>query len=69
MTRLQGRGWCLQNDIVLGNALVDMYAKCGAVSKVRQVLDGLPSWNVDSWSALTVGYAQEGHAKQALKLL
>ena len=55
----------LQNDSVLGNALVYMYAKCGVVSKARQVLDGLPSQNVVSWSALIAGYAQR-HAKQAL---
>ena len=33
----------LQNNIVLGSALVDMYAKCGAVLKAQQVLEGLPS--------------------------
>ena len=38
----------LQNDIVLGNALVDMYAKCGDVSKTQQVLYKLPSCNVIS---------------------
>ena len=31
---------------MLGNALVDMYAKCGAVSKARQVLNGMPSRDV-----------------------
>ena len=43
------------------------YAKCNAVSKARQVLDGLPTQNVVSWSALIVGNTQ-GHAKEALKL-
>ena len=33
----------LQNDIVLGGALVNMYAECGVVSKPHQVLEGLPS--------------------------
>ena len=55
----------LQNDIVLGNALVSMYAKCGAGSKAQQVLNGLPCRDVVSWSALFAGYAQ-GHAEQAL---
>ena len=50
----------LQNDIVLCGALVDMYAKCGAISKARKVLDGLPSRNVVSWTAR---YAREGHAE------
>ena len=64
MTRLIARQGLLHNNIVLlGNALVDMYAKCGAVSKVRQVLDALPSRNVVFASALIPGYiAQEGHA-------
>ena len=53
----------LLQNIVLGGALVDMYAKCGAISKARQMLDGLPLRNVVSWNALIAGYAQEGHAK------
>ena len=56
----------LQEYIVLGNGLEDMYAKCGTISKARQVLDGLPSQNVVSWNELIAGYAQEGHAQQAL---
>ncbi|MCO5611735.1 hypothetical protein L7F22_065993 [Adiantum nelumboides] len=55
------------NHIVLHCALVDMNAKCGVVSKARRVLDKLPSWDVVSWNALIVGYAQEGHTKQTLK--
>jgi hypothetical protein len=53
----------LQNIIVMCGALVDMYAKCVAVTKAQQVLDGLPSRNVVSWSALIAEYAQ-GHAEQ-----
>ena len=51
---------------MLGNALVDMYAKCGIVSKARQVLEGLPLQNVVCWNELIARYAQEGHAQQAL---
>ena len=54
-----------QNDIVLGNVVVDMYVKCGTISKVQQVHNGLPSWDVVSWTAVIVGYVQVGHAKQA----
>lgn len=56
----------LRNNSVLGNALVDMYAKCGAVSKAHRVLEGLPTRNVVSWSALIAGYAQQGQGEQAL---
>ncbi|KAI5083686.1 hypothetical protein GOP47_0003429, partial [Adiantum capillus-veneris] len=59
----------LHNSMVLGGALVDMYAKCGAVSEAQQVLEELPSRNVVSWNALIAGYAQEGDTMQALTCL
>lgn len=56
----------LDNNIVLGSALVDMYAKFGALTKAQQILEEMPSRNVVSWSALIAGYAQEGQGEQAL---
>ena len=55
MMRLEGR--LLQIDIGLGSALLDMYVKCCAISKVRRVLNGLPYRNVVSWNALIAGYS------------
>ncbi|MCO5580162.1 hypothetical protein L7F22_034029 [Adiantum nelumboides] len=57
----------LEHDIVLGNALVDMYAKCGALPQARGVLKKLPFRDVVSWSALIAGYAQHGQGQQALE--
>ncbi|KAH7436565.1 hypothetical protein KP509_05G026100 [Ceratopteris richardii] len=59
----------LKHDIVLGNALVDMYARCGALSKSAEVLDELPHQNVISWSALIDGYVQKGRGQDALHCL
>ncbi|KAI5064468.1 hypothetical protein GOP47_0021138 [Adiantum capillus-veneris] len=59
----------LEKNIVIGNALVDMYAKCGALAKAQQVLEELPVRNVISWSALIAGYAQHGKGDQALNCL
>ncbi|KAH7446972.1 hypothetical protein KP509_01G084700 [Ceratopteris richardii] len=56
----------LDKDIVLGNALVDMYVKCGALLKAQEVLKNLPSRDVITWSTLISGYAQVGQADQAL---
>ncbi|KAH7440364.1 hypothetical protein KP509_04G103900 [Ceratopteris richardii] len=56
----------LKNDIVLGNALVDMYAKCGALEKAHHTLNELPFRDVVSWSALITGYAQHGEGEKAL---
>ena len=56
----------LQNNIMLGNALVDMYAKCGVLDKAKTVLEGLPVKNVVSWNALIAGYIQQGQGNEAL---
>ncbi|KAI5061774.1 hypothetical protein GOP47_0024279 [Adiantum capillus-veneris] len=56
----------LKQDVVLGNALVDMYAKCGVLQKAQKVLDELPVRNVVSWNTLISGYAQQGHGQKAL---
>ncbi|KAI5071883.1 hypothetical protein GOP47_0014134 [Adiantum capillus-veneris] len=57
----------LLNDGLVGNALVDMYAKCGSFSKAHDVFDKLPSRNVVSWTTLIAGYAEHGQGEKALK--
>ena len=57
----------LEKDVVLGNALVDMYAKCGALDKAREVFEKLPVRNVVTWSSLMAGYVQYGLGDEALK--
>jgi pentatricopeptide repeat protein len=57
----------LQNDVVLGTALVDMYTKCNALEKAREVFDHLPNRTIASWNALIGGYVQHGQGEEALK--
>ncbi|KAI5063622.1 hypothetical protein GOP47_0022169 [Adiantum capillus-veneris] len=59
----------LRSDVVLGNALLDMYAKCGFLSAAREVCDGLSARNVISWTTLIKGYAEHGHGEEALQCL
>lgn len=54
-------------DLIVGNALVDMYAKCGSLSKSRDVFDGLLGRDVVSWNALISGYAEHDDGEEALK--
>ena len=61
------KGLLLKKDVALGTALVDMYAKCGALAQAQQVLEELPIRNTLSWSALIAGYAQQGQGYEALK--
>eukprot|EP01018_Ginkgo_biloba_P037431 Gb_29873 [translate_table: standard] len=57
-----------ESDVFVGTALIDMYAKCGSIENSRQVFDKMSARNVVSWSALIAGYAQNGHANEALAL-
>ncbi|XP_057873032.2 pentatricopeptide repeat-containing protein At1g11290, chloroplastic-like [Cryptomeria japonica] len=56
------------SDIRVGNALVDMYAKCGSIDKARELFDKMPQKNVVSWNVMIAGYAQNGLCKDALKI-
>eukprot|EP01018_Ginkgo_biloba_P000579 Gb_09654 [translate_table: standard] len=55
-------------NVIVGTALVDMYAKCGSLENARHVFDIMPKRNAISWNAIIVGYAQSGNGKEVLKL-
>ena len=57
----------LENNIALGNSLVDMYAKCGMLAKAQEVFEDLPNRNVVTWSALIAGYTRHNLGDEALK--
>ena len=58
-TKVRKQG-LLSKDVAIGNALVDMYSKCGVFEKAKEVLEEHPKRNVVTWNALMVGYAQHG---------
>ncbi|KAI5055280.1 hypothetical protein GOP47_0030425 [Adiantum capillus-veneris] len=64
---IEKHGW-LVSDAAVGNALIDMYAKCGSLAKAHQVLDTLPKQSNVSWSTLINGYTEHGLADEALNL-
>ncbi|KAH7425154.1 hypothetical protein KP509_11G042100 [Ceratopteris richardii] len=57
----------LWNNADLGNALLDMYAKCGAFEKANRILEELSFQDVVSWNALITGYIQQNQGYNALK--
>ncbi|KAJ7568863.1 hypothetical protein O6H91_01G050800 [Diphasiastrum complanatum] len=57
------------SDVIVGNTLVDMYAKCLCLEDARRVFNNMHQRNVVSWNAMIAGYAQHGLGKDALALL
>ncbi|CAN6166933.1 unnamed protein product [Urochloa humidicola] len=58
----------LDMTLQLGTAAVNMYAKCGSVSYASRLFRRMTVWNVWTWSAMIVGFSQNGMAREALKL-
>eukprot|EP01018_Ginkgo_biloba_P031329 Gb_01246 [translate_table: standard] len=58
----------LKSDIIVGNTLIDMYAKNGSIESARNVFDEIPQRDVVSWNAIIAGYAQNGYVDEALEL-
>ncbi|PON94434.1 Tetratricopeptide-like helical domain containing protein [Trema orientale] len=52
----------------LGNALVDMYAKCGKLNSAWEVFNELKMRPVSCWNAMIVGLAVHGRSEVALEL-
>eukprot|EP01018_Ginkgo_biloba_P024035 Gb_18986 [translate_table: standard] len=58
----------IQSDVSVGNALVDMYAKCGSIQGACKVFDKMRRRNVVTWTSMIGAYAMHGHGKEALCL-
>eukprot|EP00250_Pteridium_aquilinum_P023247 c2648_g1_i1 orf=620-2701(+) len=72
------RGMELHSDVILkgfdenlivGNTLVDMYAKFGLLAEAKEVFEKLPQRDIVSWNALATGYAEHGLGLEVLNLL
>ncbi|CAN6449767.1 unnamed protein product [Victoria cruziana] len=57
----------MQLSLFLGNALADMYAKCGCIESSCRVFDEMAKRDVISWSIIIAGLAMHGHADEAFK--
>ncbi|KAI5067616.1 hypothetical protein GOP47_0018144 [Adiantum capillus-veneris] len=56
-------------DLLVGNTLVDMYAKCGSLTEAQQMLDQMPSRDVVSWNALIAAHAEHNFCEDVQKIL
>ncbi|KAK9270979.1 hypothetical protein L1049_026567 [Liquidambar formosana] len=58
----------ISNDVYVGSALIDMYAKCGRIQASQHCFDGMPTRNLVCWNAIMGGYAMHGKAKEAMDI-
>uniref|UniRef100_A0A0D9XDM7 Pentacotripeptide-repeat region of PRORP domain-containing protein n=1 Tax=Leersia perrieri TaxID=77586 RepID=A0A0D9XDM7_9ORYZ len=62
---LEGREW---RTVLLDNALINMYVKCGAVEDAHRLFQGMPRRGTVSWNTMISGLAIHGRAEEALDL-
>ncbi|KAK3135916.1 hypothetical protein QOZ80_5BG0425250 [Eleusine coracana subsp. coracana] len=57
-------------DLMVHNALIDMYSKCRSFKYARSMFDSIPrnQRNVVTWTVMIGGYAQYGDSNDALEL-
>ncbi|XP_059431102.1 pentatricopeptide repeat-containing protein At2g22410, mitochondrial-like [Corylus avellana] len=58
----------IQLSLILANAFIDMYAKCGRIDAAAMIFNEMLERDLVSWNSMIVGYASHGHATKALSL-
>ncbi|KAL5208067.1 hypothetical protein ABZP36_032502 [Zizania latifolia] len=55
-------------NVYVGSALIDMYAKCGNMDDARLLFDCMMTKNIVAWNEIIHGYAQNGFGDKAAEL-
>lgn len=55
-------------DPIVGNSLIDMYAKCGDIMDARLVFDTMNLRDEVSWNTMITGYSMHGLSGEALRV-
>nr|GEX65859.1 pentatricopeptide repeat-containing protein At2g22410, mitochondrial-like [Tanacetum cinerariifolium] len=58
----------IKEDVYVGNALIDMYCKCGSTDKALDVFQEMEIKDAVSWTSVISGLAVNGNAIYALEL-
>ncbi|XP_059633359.1 pentatricopeptide repeat-containing protein At1g08070, chloroplastic-like isoform X2 [Cornus florida] len=58
----------IEINFIVGTALVDMYAKCGSISRASEVFYSMDSKDVLTWNTIITGMAMHGCASSAQRL-
>lgn len=57
-----------KGSVVVGSAMIDMYAKCGLINEACRVFESMEKRNVYSYSAMISGLAAHGRANEAIAI-
>ncbi|KAG8051061.1 hypothetical protein GUJ93_ZPchr0009g163 [Zizania palustris] len=55
-------------NLNLGNALIDMYAKCGDIAQASRLFGEMAERNVVSWNSMIMAHAMHGQSEEAIHL-
>ncbi|KAF5443859.1 hypothetical protein F2P56_036383 [Juglans regia] len=58
----------LKDNLIVCNAFIDMYAKCGSISDARELFYTIPTRSIVSWTTMIAGCAFNGEFTEALNL-
>ncbi|KAG9460013.1 hypothetical protein H6P81_004521 [Aristolochia fimbriata] len=53
-------------NVFVGNALIDMYAKCGDLERARQVFSSMKKKDLSTWNSIIVGLGVHGCGAEAI---
>ncbi|CAL9073821.1 Pentatricopeptide repeat-containing protein [Musa troglodytarum] len=62
------RNGFLRRNVFVGNALIDMYAKCGRLDEAHRVFDGMRRRDNFTWNSMIIGLGIHGHAEKSISL-
>ncbi|KAK4591915.1 hypothetical protein RGQ29_016400 [Quercus rubra] len=57
-----------KGNLYIGNALIDMYAKCGIIENAADVFKSMSRKDLITWNTIINGIAMHGHGSDALNL-
>jgi pentatricopeptide repeat protein len=58
----------LKDNLMVCNAFIDMYAKCGSINDARELFYAIPERSLVSWTTMIAGCALNGEFTEALNL-
>lgn len=58
----------METNLVVSNALMDMFAKCGSMENAEAVFSQMPAKDIVSWNTMIGGYSKNSLANEALSL-